>query len=308
MPEGRREHKDRLFCDLFSEKENALSLYNAVSGTNYTDIEELEIITLKDVLYLTMKNDVALCFHDEMTLFEHQSSVNPNMPLRGLLYFAREYEGWLAKREIDIYSSTLVKIPAPRYYVLYNGKTEQPEYQVLRLSDAFARASEGMGPDAFARASEGMGQPKGKGSAERTEISKEYEWTAHVFNINIGHNQELMGKCPALFGYATLIQLIRDYQAAGSNLEEAIAKATDDCIAQDLLREYLLRNKGEVRDMILTEYNEELREKTLKEEGRAEGFIDALISLVKDGILSVKDAATRAGVTEAVFRQRMAAK
>ena len=251
MAEVRREHKDRLFCDLFSEKENALSLYNAVSGTAYTDVDALQIVTLKDVLYLTMKNDVALCFHDDLDLFEHQSSVNPNMPLRGFLYFGREYEGWLAQNQIDIYSSSLVKIPAPKYYVLYNGKATIPEYQELRLSDAFAEPSPG------------------------------YEWTAHMLNINIGYNEELMQKCPPLLGFATLIQLIRDYQSAGMNLEEAIRKATDDCIERDLLKDYLLKNKGEVLDMVMTEYNEELRERTLKEEGieKLGSLITRLINL-----------------------------
>ena len=241
MASANRNQKDKLFYALFSEKENALSLYNAVSGTSYTDVENLEIVTLEDVLYLTMRNDMALCFHDDMDLFEHQSTPNPNMPLRGFLYFAREYEGWLASHEIDIYRSTLVKIPAPKYYVMYNGKASRPEYQELKLSDAFEEKSPG------------------------------YEWTAYVYNINAGHNPDLMERCETLHGYSVLIDKIRCNQDSGMNLEDAIAKATDDCIREGFLREYLLKNKGEVRDMILTEYNEELREKTLKEEGREEG-------------------------------------
>ena len=197
-----RKQKDRLFYALFSEKENALSLYNAVSGTAYTDVENLEIVTLEDVLYLTMRNDMALCFHDDLDLFEHQSTPNPNMPLRGFLYFAREYEGWLASHEIDIYRSTLVKIPAPRYYVMYNGKASRPDYQVLKLSDAFEEKSPGD------------------------------EWTAHVYNINAGHNPWLMGKCKVLYGYSVLIDKIRNNQDSGMSLEEAIAKATDDCIRE----------------------------------------------------------------------------
>ena len=92
-----------------------------------------------------------------------------------------------------------------------------------------------------------------------------------MYNINAGHNPELMGRCETLHGYSVLIDKIRCNQDSGMNLEDAIAKATDDCIREGFLREYLLKNKGEVRDMILTEYNEELREKTLKEEGREEG-------------------------------------
>ena len=109
-----------MFCDLFSDKHNALSLYNAVKGTDYKDIEHLEVVTLSDTIYMTMKNDLALCFHDGIDLYEQQSSVNPNMPIRGFLYFAREYEAWLAKHQLEmkLYGRTLVKIPAPEYYVL----------------------------------------------------------------------------------------------------------------------------------------------------------------------------------------------
>ena len=111
----RQTHKDRPFCNLFSKKENALSLYNALNGTDYKNENELEIVTLEDALYLTMKNDVAICLCGNISLWEQQSSVNPNMPLRGLLYFAREYEGWLASRKKDIYRRKLLKIPATQF-------------------------------------------------------------------------------------------------------------------------------------------------------------------------------------------------
>lgn len=103
------------------------------------------------------------------------------------------------------------------------------------------------------------------------EKSPGYEWTAYVYNINAGHNPDLMERCETLHGYSVLIDKIRCNQGSDMNLEDAIAKATDYCIREGFLREYLLKNKGEVRDMILTEYNEELRERTLKEEGREEG-------------------------------------
>ena len=109
-----RNHKDRLFRKLFSEKENALSLYNALNGTSYEKEDELKIVTLDDAIYLTMKNDVAVCLYDSINLWEQQSSVNPNMPLRGLMYFAREYDGWLAANQKDIYGRKLVKIPDPK--------------------------------------------------------------------------------------------------------------------------------------------------------------------------------------------------
>lgn len=240
----KRTYKDRVFCDLFSRKENALSLYNALNGTNYTDIENLEIITLSDSIYMTMKNDVAVCFHDSMDLWEQQSTLNPNMPLRGLLYFAKEYDGWLSVNDEDVYSSTLVIIPAPDYYVLYNGTKEEPEFKELYLSEAFSKPSPG------------------------------YEWTAHMININAGKNRKLMSKCPTLLGYSEFVGKIRANQSSGLGIGEAVDKAINDCIMNNILKEYFTKHKAEVKDMILTEYNEKLHEKNLKKESAIEATIE----------------------------------
>lgn len=251
---ARRTHKDRLFCHLFSEKQNALSLFNAVSGTNFQDEAALQIVTLDDALYLTMKNDLAICFHSRLALFEQQSTDNPNMPLRGLLYFAREYEGWLAQNSCNIYGSRQIQIPAPRYYVLYNGEKELPEHKEYRLSQAFSLPSEG------------------------------YEWTAHVINVNAGFQHALMEACPALKGYATLTSKIREHQHAGKPLQEATSEAIDYCIATGQLKTYLQKHKAEVKSMILTEYNEELHNKTLHEEGLEEGLRQGLEEGLEEGL------------------------
>ena len=164
------------------------------------------------------------------------------MPMRGLLYFAREYEGWLAAHEKDIYSKTLIKIPAPQYYILYNGTEKAAERITYRLSDAFSVPAEG------------------------------YEWTAHMLNINPGCNPELLARCEPLRGYVTLISMIRQGQAEGKQLTKAVREAIDTCIQQGILKDYLIKHEAEVTAMILTEYNEKLREKTLHEEGLEEGL------------------------------------
>ncbi|MBP5465901.1 MAG: hypothetical protein J6Y13_12110 [Treponema sp.] len=181
----RRNHKDSLFCRLFSDRENALSLYNALTGSSYTDADGLEIVTLEDAVYLSQKNDCAVCVQTSLALFEQQSTWNPNMPLRGLLYFAAEYAGWLARHKVDVHSSTLVQIPSPGYFVLYNGTEKQVEKTDLRLSEAFEKPAEG------------------------------YEWTAHVVNVNAGHNSGILARCPLLGEYAAFIADIRQGQAAG---------------------------------------------------------------------------------------------
>lgn len=237
-----REYKNNVFCDLFSEKKNALSLYNALNHTAYTDIDDLEIVTLSDVIFMQQKNDVSIMFQNELALWEHQSTLNYNMPLRGLIYFAHNIDGILKSKGITLYGKKIVKIPSPVYYVFYNGTEHAPDRQDLKLSDSFISPTEG------------------------------YEWTAHMLNINAGHSQELLNSCPVLKGYVTLVQYIRRYRKQGKSPAEAVDLAIDQCIEENMLKEYLLKKKSEVKLMLLTEFDEELFARTMKEEGLEEGI------------------------------------
>lgn len=136
----KRTYKDTLFRMLFRDKENLLSLYNAVNGTDYTDTDNLEITTLENAVYMNYKNDISFIFHFELLLYEHQSTVNPNMPLRQLFYVS----GVLQKRtrNDNIYGTSLIHLPLPKFAVFYNGATPQPEKQILRLSDSYEQKSE----------------------------------------------------------------------------------------------------------------------------------------------------------------------
>ena len=141
-----RNYKDTVFRDLFGSPErkaNALELYNALNGTDYDDPDALELTTLDDVIYLNVKNDVSFLLADEMVLWEHQSTPNPNMPLRGLLYIARLLSAYIDREHLDIYYAKPVQIPTPRYVVFYIGEKERPEREVLRFSDLCA----GVDPD-----------------------------------------------------------------------------------------------------------------------------------------------------------------
>lgn len=114
----RQNYKDTLFRKLFGDPENKkelLSLFNALNGTAYTNEDDLEITTIGDVVYMSMKNDVSCILDCYMGLFEHQSTFNPNMPLRGLLYFGKLYDKYVVENECNLYGSTLIKIPTPRY-------------------------------------------------------------------------------------------------------------------------------------------------------------------------------------------------
>ena len=111
------------------------------------------------------KNDISFLIDSTLNLYEHQSTWNPNMPLRGLGYFARLYEDYVRLNELNIYSETRLKLPKPQYFVFYNGTKNQPDSMELRLSDCF----------------------------ENTDNEAPcLECTATMLNINYGHNQELM--------------------------------------------------------------------------------------------------------------------
>ncbi len=223
-----REYKDRLFKFIFQEKENLLQLYNALNKTTYDNPEDLEVVTLGDIIYMRMKNDISFILDYQMNLFEHQSTDNPNMPLRGLLYFARQYEKYVGKNEYNLYTSKLLSIPTPQYVVFYNGNSWTGERKILKLSDSFANQ-------------------KIRGCMELEVLQ---------LNINYGHNKEMMENCKLLGEYAAFISKVKAYSKS-MVIEEAVDLAVKDCIKQGILKEMLISHQAEVKDMILTEYDEE---------------------------------------------------
>ena len=140
MANENREYKDSVFCDLFyndpEAKKHLLELYNALFGTQYTDPEIVQLIRLEDVLFKNLKNDVAFTVNNQrIVLREHQSTINPNMPLRNLMYIAREYERIVPVRKR--YQKKLIELPTPVFYTFYNGTENYPAEQELLLSNAF---------------------------------------------------------------------------------------------------------------------------------------------------------------------------
>ena len=128
-----RTFKSTLFIMLFEDRKNLLELYNAITGKHYADPELLEINTLENAIYMSMKNDVSFLIDGRLSLYEHQSTKNPNLPLRFLLYISHLYSRLTVKA--NLYGETIVRIPAPEFIIFYNGKDEMPERQLLKLSD-----------------------------------------------------------------------------------------------------------------------------------------------------------------------------
>ena len=264
-------YKDRLFRLIFHEKKELLELYNAVNESNYTNPDELEITTIEDVVYMGMKNDLSFIIGDEMNLYEHQSSVCPNLPLRGLFYFSSVYKSYIEPVKRRLYSTLELEIPFPQYIVFYNGTEERPEREELKLSNLF------------------IGNGKGK--------KPSLECTALVLNVNYGHNKELMERCKTLKQYAQFIAEIRRNLAYGMKAQEAVEEVVDECIRNDILVDILRKNRGEIVDSILTEWDEDEYRDYLKEEGikigEERGKIETTIEMCQEFQFSKEDTLDR---------------
>ena len=244
IPAANRNYKDTVFRMLFSDRKNLLSLYNAVNQSNYKNPEDLEIVTLENAIYMGIKNDLAFIMDTNLYLYEHQSTYNPNMPLRDLFYICSEYQKLVDKK--SLFSSTLQKIPAPNFIEFYNGSTVISDCTELRLSSAFECLT---------------GEPK-------------LELIVTVLNVNEGHNADLMQHCSMLKEYAQYVARVRHY-ASDMPLNEAVKHAVDECIREGILAEFLTQNRNEVISMSIFEYDKELEEKKLRkaefEAGREAG-------------------------------------
>lgn len=238
MTEVNRVYKDRVFKFIFGNSENkawTLSLYNAVNGSKHSNPDDIQFNTIEDAVYVGMKNDVSFIILNEMNLWEHQSSFNPNMPMRFFIYGCKLYEKYTETSDYFKFSTRLQSLPKPKCLCFYNGTAEQPERLEMKLSDAF-------------------------GSEADIEVK------VHMLNINYGKNRELMETCQPLREYAWLVDKVRERQRELQNFEAAVDSAISEMPDSFVIKKFLISNQVEVKDMFLTEYDEEKeREKLIKE-------------------------------------------
>ena len=220
---------------------NLLSLYNAVNGSNYKDPDQLEIVTLENAVYMGMKNDLSFLIDTSILLYEHQSTYNPNMPLRDLFYISSEYQKLVDKK--TLYSSQLQKIPAPSFIVFYNGTEREEDSWVNYLSESF----------------------------ETLPDEPNLELKVVTLNINEGHNPKLMEQCQTLREYAQYVAKVRHYTDR-MPLNEAVTLAVNDCINERILEEFLRQNRSEVIAMSIFEYNKEEEERKIRKAEYEAGF------------------------------------
>ncbi|MDO5020998.1 MAG: hypothetical protein Q4E29_11125 [Lachnospiraceae bacterium] len=235
-----RNYKDTVSRMLFQKPENALSLYNALNGTSYTDASQITFNMLDNAIYMGMQNDISFLIMNEVNLYEHQSTYNLNMPLRDLFYVAELLQVYV--KDQSLYSSKLIKLPTPHFVVFYNGVESKPERQVLKLSEAF----------------------------EVPTKDPELELKVTILNINPEMNEELKEKCPILKQYTQYVEQVR-YNSVGMPLEQAVEAAIEYCIRHDILKDFLLKQRAEVVKMSIFEYDEEREMELIRRDEREIG-------------------------------------
>lgn len=268
-----RTYKATIFAMLFEDKEHLLELYNAISGKHYTNPEMLEINTLENAIYMAMRNDISFLIDARLSLYEHQSTYSPNLPLRFLLYISALYSSMT--REANLYGTKPIELPPPRFVIFYNGKVEQPDRQILKLSDLYTI---------------------------KEECSLELE--AVMLNVNSGHNKELMEMSHTLWEYAEYTARVREY-AEVMELEEAVERAIEECIQEGILKEFLEKNRAEAKNMSIFEYDQEKHIKQERKEAWEEGRKEGKKAGERDMLLKLAEKKLRKGKTIAEIAEEL---
>lgn len=246
-----KKYKDTVFRMLFGKnRDELLKLYNAVNDSDYTNADDLEINTLDDAIYLSMRNDISFVLYDDLNLYEHQSTLNPNMPLRNLFYVSDLLQE--ITMDMNIYGSKKLEIPTPRFIMFYNGKDDPGELSEYRLSDMFIK----------------------------TEERPRLELIVSMVNISDGQDNKVIRNCKTLQEYSRFVAMIRENRRTMS-IEDAVRNAVDECIQQGILRDFLLKNKARVIKMSIYEYDEKKQRKFDREEGIEIGEQTGIIILVQ---------------------------
>lgn len=239
---GNKEYKSDLFSMLMSEKEYALETYNAINNTNYTNPDEIEIITLERGVSLSIRNDASFIIDTDANYYEHQSTYNPNMPLRNLIYYVEDLKRNIENDDTkNLYGRVKIIIPVPHFVVFYNGREKRPEIEIIKLSSSYSKMVE----------------------------KPELELTCTMYNINPGNNSELMKKAHVLRDYTYIVEKVREYNNYES-LDTAIKKALDECIKDGILSDYLKKHRSEVEKVMTLDYTfDKMLERTRNEERAA---------------------------------------
>ena len=272
---GNREYKSDVFGMLMEEPGYALEVYNALNQSEYRDPGLVEVCSLERGISLSVRNDAAFILDMNLSVYEHESTICPNMPLRALIYVTNILEQWVKKR--NIYGRKLVKIPTPRFAVFYNGVEEQ--YQ-LKLSDAYASMME----------------------------EPELELTCTVYNINSGKKRELLSECPVLEQYMVFVRYVREglEMYPEKDLAKAIDGSIDRCIEEGVLREFLMKRREEVTKVTQLDYTFDRRIELEREDAREEALAEERVNTERERKAKEEERQAKERERQAKERERQA--
>ena len=250
--------RDTVFCRFIGTESNLLEIFNAIRKTRYTDASKVMITTLAGSFYSNLKNDISFMLDALiMMLIEHQTTLNPNMPVRLLGYVDELFKRYIEPEKRKIYSTELIKLPAPEFYVFYDGEDTSFEHKELRLSDAFKTPSDKL------------------------------ELVVHVYNLATGKNEDLKKICRPLREYSIFSNHYKLLRKQGLDIDEAVRDTIRYCIDNDVMKNYLLHNESEVIDMFGFEWNEKEEREALIEAGETRGRLNSVRELLAKGIVTI---------------------
>ena len=269
--------KATVFSDLFCNVKNLIKLYRSLHPEDTETVEsDLKDITIRNVLINDIMNDLGFRVGNRLIiLLEAQSTWSLNIVLRVLLYLARTYQLYVKENEFDIYSEKKFMIPKPELYVVYLGDDKNITDEIS-LSDEFF-------------------------NGDRRFLD------LHVKVIRQGEGNDILNQ------YISFSKVYNEQRRKYGRTKKAIIETIRICRSSDILKEYLASREKEVVDIMMTLFDEEeireMHEENIRSasraEGESEGILKTLSSLVKDGILTIKDAAERMGVSESEFTKLM---
>ena len=272
-----REYKSDVFSMLMENKSYALEVYNALNHSDYRNPEEVEIIRLERGISLSIRNDASFLIDMNMSFYEHQSTYNPNMPLRSAIYYVNTLEDWLRRKNLDLFSRKRIQVPTPHFVVFYNGTEKRPEYEEMRLSEAFCHKTDEPGIEVRCR----------------------------VYNINPDNNRPLKERSAVLEGYTYFVEKVRTYRKGNMSLEEAVDRAIEDCIKNHVLEDFFRDRKDEVKKMTHLDYTWEKREQMIRKEEFEEGMEQGITQGMERGIAQGMERGIAQGIEQGVEQGRV---
>lgn len=251
MADYNKRYRDTVFRNYFNDEARLLSLCNALLGT---DAAALKINTLEGTFFDRQKNDISCVVENNfLVLIEHQSTINENMPFRCLSYVAELMNNLIEDKD-KLYHKALIRFPAPRFYVFYDGDAKEPLKREMWLSDSF----------------------NGDNSA--------LELVVTALNINFGLEQPLLAKCQYLREYSTLVGKVKEGLRAGLTRKEAISRAVKYCLDNGLMKGYLEEKSQEVFNMLALQWEQDKAIRASYEDGRDDAIESVALNLLNMGL------------------------